>query len=474
MLDERLPENLDDFLHRLEQSGATNPTTDEQEAAPGGPTRLIDIHVYDLAPGDPAPSVEGSLAEASPDQQDAPETGHEGEATTPLPPASSSPTPPLHLPIPAVVGIGITILLLMGACLWYGLPLLAPTATVTLIPVSRTITTTGTLTVLTGPANTATEQIPGRQLSTITMSQAARVPTTGTGHQDAQAAHGTISLYNAAPYEQTIAAGTMLTGADGVQVVTDTAAVIPAAIPPTEGQVSVSAHAALAGPGGNIAAHDIYGPCCRLNVFAANSAFTGGQVARSYPMVTAHDISAAASTLEKSLTRSMQAAFQSQVKSDETLITPLPCTPMVNPDHQAGTEARTVQVTVSLICTGEVYRTSAYQAAITQMVRHAAMQQLGAGYAQSGAIQAGITATTYRPHGAVSLAIKGAGTWTYQISQSERAAVPGLIAGKSKQEATSILLALPGVQSAAISQERGNTLPAMMNRIQVIVVSYTD
>jgi hypothetical protein len=372
-----------------------------------------------------------------------------------------------------LVCIAIWVLLAISIGVWYGiLPLFAPTATVTIIPVSKAITATGTLTVVTGPANAAKGQIEGRLLSTITMSQAASVPTTGTGHQDAQSAHGAITFYNAAPYVQTVAAGTVLTGADGVEVVTDAQAIIPAGDLSSNGHMTVPAHALTAGPGGNIRAGDIYGKCCREDVLAANSAFTGGQLARTYPVVTDHDISAAASSLQKSLAQSMQAAFAPQVRDGETLITPLPCTPTITPDHQVGAEARLVQVTVRLACTGETYRTSAYQAAVTQLMTREAAQQLGAGYDQAGAIQSSITRATYRRDFAVTLAIKAAGTWTYQIDESERATIIERVEGRSRAQATSILLTIPGVQSAAIELSRGDQLPNDTSRIQVIVVAY--
>jgi hypothetical protein len=477
LLDERLPDDFPDYLRRVQEAAMPGPTTDEQEARPDGPERFVDIQVYDLRPKkEAAPSVEGTLAEAVPDQQtapdepDEPQTGGQDAETAPL--APSGPRRAVRLHLSTLICLAVWGLVALSIGVWYGiLPLLMPTATVTIVPISRPITATGTLTVVTGKADAAQQEIPGRQLSTITMSQAATVPTTGTGHQDAQSAQGTITFYNAAPYIQTVSAGTLLTGTDGVQVVTDTAAVIPAGDLATNGQVTISAHAVLAGPSGNIAAHDIYGPCCRLNVFAANAAFSGGQDARSFPKVTAHDISAAATNLEKSLTQSMQAAFQPQVRSDETLITPLPCTPLVNPDHQAGTEATEVQVTVSLVCTGEVYRTGAYEAAMTQLVTHAALP-LGPGYQQTGTIQASITATTYRPHGTVTLAVKGAGTWTYQINETERATMAERIAGHSRAQATAFLLAMPGVQSAAIDEERSDQLPGDTSRIQVIIVTY--
>jgi hypothetical protein len=476
MLDERLPDDFADYLRHVKEASAAGPTTDEQEASPAGPTRFVDIKVYDLRPGEqaPPPSIEGTLAaEAAPEkpdepQSDEPEPGDQDKKTTPNPLRWNAP-----VPFPVVVAIGTALFVLIGAGVWYLLPLLAPSATVTIVPVSRAVTATGTLTVTTGPANATQHEIPGRVLGTMTMSQAQSIPTTGTGHQDAQAASGTITFSNAAPYVQTVAAGTLLTGADGVEVVTNSEAVIPAGNLTTGkyGQVTVSAHAVLPGPGGNIAANDIYGQCCRLNVFAANSAFSRGVSARTYPMVTAHDINTVATNLEKQLTRSMQAAFAPQVSSDETLIVPLPCTPLVNPDHEIGTEATEVQVTVSLVCTGEVYRTNAYQAQMTQLVTHAALP-LGPGYQQTGTIQASVTATTYRPHGAVILAVKGAGTWTYQINATERAAIVERIAGKSKAQATALLLAMPGVQSAAIDEQRSDQLPGDGSRIQVMIVTY--
>ena len=146
----------------------------------------------------------------------------------------------------------------------------------------------------------------------ITLSQAKTVPATGTGHQQAQAAYGFITFYNALPTPQTIPAGEMLTGADGVEVVTLQQAVIPAGTLATSGQVAVPAQAVNAGPQGNIAANDLYGKCCRDDVFVSNGPFRGGQDARSYQMVTQQDINSTASSLKTSLDQSAQAALSQQ------------------------------------------------------------------------------------------------------------------------------------------------------------------
>jgi len=200
---------------------------------------------------------------------------------------------------------------LVGALVGYAvlIPLWTPSANITIVTASQHLTTTSTVQLVTnGTADPMKQQLAGRALSTITMSQQKTIPTTGTTRQDAQAAHGLITFYNAAPYIQTIEVGTLLIGTDGIQVLTDQAVIISAALMPTEGQVTVSAHATLPGPQGNIRAGDIYGACCRLNVFVASGAFHGGQDARTYQSVAPQDINSTAS-LKSSLDQSVQAVF---------------------------------------------------------------------------------------------------------------------------------------------------------------------
>jgi hypothetical protein len=81
----------------------------------------------------------------------------------------------------------------------------ATTAQVTLIPAQHAVTITTTLAVVTTGlgANSSRSRgqatITGRALPTMTLSQATTVPTSGTGHQDAQAAHGLLTFYNGLP-----------------------------------------------------------------------------------------------------------------------------------------------------------------------------------------------------------------------------------------------------------------------------------
>jgi hypothetical protein len=72
----------------------------------------------------------------------------------------------------------------------------------------------------------------------------------------------------------------------------------------------VSAHAAITGPAGNIQAGDVYGPCCRLNVFAANGPFRGGQNARTYQIVTQQDINGVATHVKTNAAHVALPCFQ--------------------------------------------------------------------------------------------------------------------------------------------------------------------
>ncbi|HEX6478208.1 MAG TPA: baseplate J/gp47 family protein [Ktedonobacteraceae bacterium] len=330
---------------------------------------------YDDYGQDCFPDIVESTPKTGEDEPSTPATAAERKTEVPLPPLRkdtpfSSTTPRhRHESRRGVLVGGFCLLLAGAAIIAFLLSPLTDSATISILPQTREITISTMLTVaINGTTNLLEHEIAGRRLSSMTLSQEQTVPITGTGHEDAQAAHGLITFYNASLWLQTVATGTLLAGADGVQVVTDQDAVIPAGSLSTNGQVTVSAHAMQAGPAGNIQAGDIYGPCCRLNVFAQNSrAFRGGQDARSFPMVTKADINGVAASLKVSLMQSVEASFQAQVRNDETLLMPR-CTPAITATHAIGEEATSLGVTVDDTCTGEAYNTQRLHDLIAQLV----------------------------------------------------------------------------------------------------------
>lgn len=446
--------HTDEFASRLDLSSSEEPEP---------VTRVIDVHIYDLVT-EPA---EGPYVESQPQGQQ-PATADEREQDQP---ESAYPRRSRRSIVPLVALVCFALLSITLTALLYPM-LTGPTATVTIVPVSKQLVTTSTMTVITGQGQpTGPHALSGRTLAAITMSQARTAPATGTAHQDAQVAHGRITFYNAAPVDQTVGAGTLLTGADGIQIVTEQDALIPAALPPTEGQATVAAHAVVTGPAGNIPAHDIYGSCCRLNIFAVNGPFHGGENARSYSTVTEQDITTVVSSLKTSLDQSVQAALQTQVQSDETLITPLPCQQSVTTDHHPGDETTQIHITVSETCTGAVYQTQAYQDAITQVETQRATAQLGDSYTLANAVQSSIMQATINDQQQIVLTVKIAGTWVYQFPQEEQQRLTALIAGKGKAQALSLLEHVPGVQAVSLMiRNDAATLPTDVSSIHVVLL----
>ncbi len=351
--------------------------------------------------------------------------------------------------------VGLCFLSLLSGALWYLLSLWATSATVTIIPQTKQITATTEVKI--------NQQVPGRVLSSLTLSQQQTVKTTGRGHQDATQAHGLLTFYNAALSAQTIPAGTLLKGSSGVEVVTDAPIWIPAATLSSKTHASVSAHSLSNGPVGNIHAGDIMGDCCQVGIQVINGPFAGGQDARDYQTATQSDIDQGVSSLKASLTQSTQAAEQAQVKADETLITPLSCILKISTDRQAGDEATEVSITVDETCQGESYNTQVMKTYVTQTVNHKVEQA----YALSGDIQIQATGK-----GNGVLGVKATGSYTYRFTQKDIDHLRAFIAGKTEAEAKKVLLRSPGVQSVSfdIKGRDQATLPGDQKLIQVWVL----
>ena len=360
-------------------------------------------------------------------------------------------------------------------------PVVTLAATVTLTPETKTLSTTLTVTALpTGTPEQAHEQVKARLLSVSSPTQSQSVPTTGTGHAPAQAGEGTLTFYNAAPYTQTVAAGTVLIGADGVEVVTDAPAVIPAGNPPTFGIAPVPAHAAAIGPQGNIAPLDLNGLCCMAGISVKNTAaFHGGQYAYDYPMVTQQDIDQAAGPQLATLTPETQTSLHIQVHQSERLAGPVQCQPQVTPDHPVGSDASQVTVSVSVTCHADVYDHEAVVLLVTGALMQEVAATLGSGYSLSGTISTIITQAGAPPHarpGTLTLLVTGQGVWVYQVRMTEQARLTRLIAGLSRQQAIRVLqqqehdhLAGVHIQISGV-WANGTTLPADPARIHLLVM----
>jgi hypothetical protein len=417
--------------------------------------------------GEPSPPaepevIEGEVTLELPAEPDAtpPAVGQQtphSEITVDVPPEQSALAPRRRRPFSfLVVATGVVCLAVLLAHLF--LPaFFAPPATVTIIPLSRALTTLTTL------------SLQGRPLGPLTLAQTARVPATGHRHQDAKPARGAMTFFNGLLTAQTIAAGTVLTASSGAQVVTERAAFIPAGNPPVYGEATVPAHALLPGPQGNLRAGAIHQACCAPSVVAENlAAFTGGQDARDDTVVTRADLDTAAATLKASLNTAEHGALTAQVNGEEALVSP-PCGTRITSDHRVGDPATSLQVTVTAICRGLASPRHAVEEAAQQALAQQATHELEPGYTLSGTIQVTITQATITDQvpGVATVQVQAEATYAYQLSPQEEQYIRHLIAGTSRQQALSDLLHLPGIQSATVSAA---TLPADPDAIQIVIV----
>jgi hypothetical protein len=429
----------------LEEAPLTEPADEPQPETTDIPARELpeapDPETTALAPTEPD-VIEGEFVEIEP------------------PGSSENYPPPKQTPYWLLIPFTVVLCLLFvaGSLL---LPVLSPSATITLVPVEQNMSLTRAI------------QVQGRQLAPLTLALCASVQATGKKHQDAARAAGTITFYNGLLLSQTIAAGTVLTGNDGVQVITDQAALIPAGNPPIYGQVTVAAHAVLAGPQGNIPAYDINTACCATSVVAKNTrSFSGGADARDYSVVTRTDINTAVTSLLITLSQSEDAALSPQLHEGEALITPS-CNPEVSSDHRLGDEAKHVAVTVSVTCSGIAYVARTAYALAAQLLASDVTRKLGSRYALVGGIQVTIVHATMKSPGQrqATLLVQAAGTLAYQITQDMQQRLLRLIAGMTAQQAEQTLLTIPGIAGAQISVKGGNrTLPQDPRNITIIVV----
>ena len=305
-----------------------------------------------------------------------------------------------------------------------------------------------------------------------TLSQNKTAATTGKGHQDPTQAKGVVSFFNAAPYSQTVYAGELLVGADGVHIVTDQDAVIPASNAPMEGQVGIPAHAAIAGIEGNILPYDINGVCCKDYVFVKNlSAFSGGMNARDYKIVQKSDIDSVSPSLIKTLDMQIQARFESELKRGDILLAPPSCLSKMTTDHSVGDEASQVTVSVSESCTAISDNKSDFLKAIRQEFLKAEVIRFGPGYMPIGTIQTSTIKVNIKS-GHVSLISQSFGSLVYHFTHNEREDIKRLIAGKDKLQAVRILSHFHGIDQVSINiPGYESSLPTNPNRINILVLS---
>ncbi|HVB61928.1 MAG TPA: baseplate J/gp47 family protein [Ktedonobacteraceae bacterium] len=349
----------------------------------------------------------------------------------------------------------IAVILLAGVLFWFYAThsAYASSATVTIIPARAAQDHRYTITAVTGQPNAAQRQVQARILSYTTSTQTMTVKATGQGTIPAVAAVGNLIFYNALPYSQTIAPGTILTDSSGVQIMNTKIAIIPAANLPTEGSITVTARAVVPGATGNIPALDFNAVlCCIPGITVVNTAaFSGGHDQQHYTYVQQADINSVASTMKNSLAQNGESVLKTLLPPNEPLVGSIRCVPAVASDHSAGERAASVTISATDTCTGETYDQQAALAMAGSILRSEAASRLGAGFALAGSIVATVRqAAITTAMNTVSLSVEADGTWVYRFTADRQSALAKLIAGKSGQAAKMLLQQQRGVSTASI------------------------
>jgi len=374
-------------------------------------------------------------------------------------------TEPQRLPfyrkrIPVLLGTVILCLLLtasVGGTIFV-LPLLFPSATITITPDAKTLSETFSV--------APTGVMP---LAAISLSLSQSVPTTGTGHQEASVASGDVTFYNAAPYAQTIPAGTLLTASSGVEAVTDAIAYIPAGNFATNGAQTVTAHTLSMGSSQNVPAYGFDSACCRDNVFVRNSEpFYGGMDARTYRAVAKRDVSVLVAEFTEKLLSQETVQFQNEAAPGEDTTTPL-CSLLVRANHPVGSEAVSVTIAVQNTCTAWAFNKAALEDSITEHLSRDAVAAFGSRYTLASDPQIALQSASVKSS-VLTFSASCAAMFVYQLSKDELQTLRAAIAGKSVSESIRILDTAPGIAQSEI-HVGGSIMPRSATDIHMVVLS---
>ncbi len=355
----------------------------------------------------------------------------------------------------------------------------ASAASVTIVPDSRLLKSTYTLTAQPGtPPNPARRQVDARFISSPTLRQSLQASASGHGITPATQARGTLTFYNALTIPQQVPAGTILTDNQGVQVITDQLASLQAAQPPLEASTTVPAHAVAAGTSGNIPPFAFKVTlCCATGITVQNpQAFSGGQDPQPYTYLQQSDIDHASATLQTTLAPQAQQALESRILPGERLVAAPTCFTTTTADHQAGDHVARANVSLAETCTAEVYDQVGARTLAAGLLAAEALQNPGPYYRLTGQIVTSLPIIlSIDRQGALTLRASAEGLWVYQIDGARLHALAALIRGKSLNAALTLLKQQPGIRGASIMLSGGNgsTLPESSGAITLRVAPVT-
>ena len=291
---------------------------------------------------------------------------------------------------------------------------------------------------------------------------------TGSGHQDATYATGLVTFYNALPSPQEVPQGQLLIGADGIHIVTDQDAFIPAGTLSVNGQMTISAHVTTLGSQGNIQAGDISGACCRDYVFARKQPIFRRPRCEEFYRCLSNDVDSLTQSLSpKSISR-YNKTLLNNYRQQKPLTPPL-CSQSIVPTPSVGQEANTVTVNITKTCSAASYTKADLTASVKHQFQQFVAMQFGSSYVPVGNPQVTISNTSVKENN-VRITAFVQGTIVYHFRKADMDALKQRVAGKSKEQAGGIILKWHDLQLVGIQlQYNQDSLPSDPEKIKVRV-----
>ncbi len=321
-------------------------------------------------------------------------------------------------------------------------------------------------------------QVAMRNLSVAPDAQGKSV--TGTGHKQTLpvAASGKLTFINTSLAAFTVSSGTVIGARNGISVITDQPAMIPAGVLQgttlSAGSISVSAHATTAGTAGNLDQGMINKTCCSAgnSILVRNdAAFIGGMDPQNYTFVQQGDVDMAATPIERALSQSASISFKRLLKPNEQLVGDPTCNSSVQVDPATvgdkGHNIASTTISVTAKCTGVTYDQGGAQAIAKDRLQKKANLDPGQGYALVGNIAADVSVSKVNA-GSISLLVNAKGIWAYQFDTAKQQALARQLVGKKVSDAQTFLNSQRGINNAKI-EAKGDTLPTDPTQMTFVI-----
>ena len=304
------------------------------------------------------------------------------------------------------------------------------------------------------------------------------VPATGVQSTPDQTATGQVTLRNASTEAVNLPAGTVLETVTGLAFTTDSDVEVPAGSPDgsTIGETTVAVTASEPGAQGNLDVGELSGKIADQPVYFSNlEGATAGGSDIEVAVVTEDDISAAENQVTSDLRRAVAEDWTAQLPEGQVILAPSvqPGTPTYTIEQKPGDIAAAVIVRGTVDATGYQYDQSGLDEQAREYYESALAAKIPAGYELiTDTITLGEPQLVSQAPGSVEYTMQGTATVRAAFSDEERSALQKDLAGRSTDEAVTILGNVPAF--ATWSLERNPSwwpggLPRAADRIDIVL-----